>query len=53
MDLVPVTQEEREEILKHYNITEAQIKESVEAIKTWKEKVPHLPTDITGLILNT
>ena len=39
MDLVPVTQGEREEILKHYNITKAEIKESVEAVKTWKEKV--------------
>ena len=51
MNLFPVTEEEKKEILKQYNITETQIKENVEIIKEWKEKVPHLPATITGLIL--
>ncbi|KAJ3643791.1 hypothetical protein Zmor_026479 [Zophobas morio] len=47
MNLFPVTEEEKKEILKQYNITEPQIKENVEIIKEWKEKVPHLPATIT------
>ncbi|XP_063903674.1 clavesin-1-like isoform X2 [Zophobas morio] len=52
MNLLPLTSEERKEILKQYNITETQIKVNVEIIKEWKEKLPYLPTTITGLTLN-
>ena len=51
MNLLPLTSEERKEILKQYNITETQIKVNVEIIKEWKEKLPYLPTTITGLTL--
>ncbi|KAJ3643790.1 hypothetical protein Zmor_026478 [Zophobas morio] len=47
MNLLPLTSEERKEILKQYNITETQIKVNVEIIKEWKEKLPYLPTTIT------
>ena len=51
MDLFPVTKEERKQILKQYNVTEAEVEDGVKTIKIWKEKVQHLPTNITGLIL--
>ncbi|KAJ3643786.1 hypothetical protein Zmor_026474 [Zophobas morio] len=47
MDLFLVTKEEREKVLKQYNVTEAQVEEGVKTIKIWKEKVQHLPTNMT------
>ncbi|XP_063904775.1 uncharacterized protein LOC135123829 [Zophobas morio] len=47
MDLFPVTKEERKQILKQYNVTEAEVEDGVKTIKIWKEKVQHLPTNIT------
>ncbi|XP_044262689.1 alpha-tocopherol transfer protein-like [Tribolium madens] len=47
MDLLRVTSNERAQILKLYNISEAQIKQQVEIVKTWKSKQPHLEADLS------
>ena len=49
MDLLSISSNERAEILKHYDISEAQVKEDVELIKSWKQKQPHLPENISGV----
>jgi hypothetical protein len=49
MDMLMVTAEEKKKVREYYNLSEDQIKEDVERIKTWKEKQAHLPYDITGL----
>jgi hypothetical protein len=46
--LLVVTEEEKEQVRKLYNVTETQIKEDVEIIKTWIVKQPHLPQNLTG-----
>jgi hypothetical protein len=46
--LLVVTEEEKEQVRKLYNVTETQIKEDVEIIKTWIVKQPHLPQHLTG-----
>ncbi|KAJ3643782.1 hypothetical protein Zmor_026470 [Zophobas morio] len=43
MDLLSISCNERAEILKHYGVSEEQVKEDVELIKSWKQKQPHLP----------
>jgi hypothetical protein len=52
MDLLMVTPDEKKRIREYYNLSEDQIKEDVERIKSWKEKQPHLPYDVTGLHFN-
>ncbi|XP_068915296.1 retinol-binding protein pinta-like [Tenebrio molitor] len=47
MDLLMVTPDEKKRIREYYNLSEDQIKEDVERIKSWKEKQPHLPYDVT------
>ncbi|KAJ3643788.1 hypothetical protein Zmor_026476 [Zophobas morio] len=47
MDLLAISSNERAEILKHYDVSEAQVKEDVELIKSWKQKQPHLPENIS------
>ena len=49
MDLLSISSNERAEILKHYDVSEAQVKEDVELIKSWKQKQPHLPENISGV----
>ncbi|KAJ3643781.1 hypothetical protein Zmor_026469 [Zophobas morio] len=47
MDLLSISSNEKAEILEHYNVSEAQIKADVELIKSWKQKQPHLPENIS------
>jgi hypothetical protein len=49
MDMLMVTAEEKKKVREYYNVSEDQIKEDVERIKTWKDKQAHLSYDITGL----
>jgi hypothetical protein len=50
--LLITTADEKNQIRKLYDISEAQIKESVELIKAWIAKQPHLPQNLTGLYQN-
>ncbi|KAJ3629986.1 hypothetical protein MTP99_014345 [Tenebrio molitor] len=45
--LLITTADEKNQIRKLYDISEAQIKESVELIKAWIAKQPHLPQNLT------
>jgi hypothetical protein len=47
MDMLMVTAEEKKKVREYYNVSEDQIKEDVERIKTWKDKQAHLSYDIT------
>ncbi|XP_044262715.1 alpha-tocopherol transfer protein-like isoform X2 [Tribolium madens] len=47
MDLLRVTADERAQILKLYDVNDAQLKEDIEIIKTWKSKQPHLQGDLS------
>jgi hypothetical protein len=49
--LLVVTEEEKEQVRKLYNVTETQIKEDVEIIKTWIVKQPHLPQNLTDNVI--
>jgi hypothetical protein len=50
--LLITTAEEKNQILKLYNIGEAEIKEDVNLIKAWIVKQPHLPQNLSGLYQN-
>ncbi|XP_044262712.1 retinol-binding protein pinta-like isoform X4 [Tribolium madens] len=47
MDLLPVTVDERAQILKLYDVNDVRLKEDIEIIKTWKSKQPHLQGDLS------
>ena len=51
MELLSISSNERAEILKHYDVSEAQVTEDVEIIKSWKQKQPHLPENISGMTI--
>nr|XP_015839738.1 PREDICTED: clavesin-2-like [Tribolium castaneum] len=46
MNLLRVTPEERTQILKGYNVDNAQLENNIEIIKIWKSKQPHLQGDL-------
>jgi hypothetical protein len=46
--LLVVTEEEKEQMRKLYNVNEIRIKQDIEIIKTWIIKQPHLPQNLTG-----
>ncbi|RZC38350.1 CRAL TRIO domain containing protein [Asbolus verrucosus] len=47
MDLISVSQDEKDQVRKYYNINETQIKEDIDLIREWLKKQPHLPQNIT------
>ncbi|RZC38351.1 alpha-tocopherol transfer protein-like [Asbolus verrucosus] len=47
MDLISISQDEKDQVRKHYNINVTQIKEDIDLIREWLKKEPHLPQNIT------
>lgn len=48
MELLQVSENEKDKVREHYNMTEPKIKVDLQLIKEWLSKEPHLPQDISG-----